>query len=85
MTSQTGENDGLLQRRAAARSGSGLRDGSRSRRVVHGCASPVLPLAPEWSTLTESTDISGKGLTVVEFDCEPCQFTFECTVNEGGH
>ena len=85
MISQTGENERLLQRRAAARSGSGLRDGSRSGAGWWGGASPALPLASEGSALTESTDILGKGLTVVEFDCEPCKFTFERTVNEGGH
>ena len=52
---------------------------------MHGGTSPVLALAPQGSTLPESTDISGEGLTVVEFNCEPCEFTFERPVNECGH
>ena len=85
MTGQKGENERLLQGRAAARSGFGLRDDSRSGAGWRCGASPALQLAPEGSALTESTDISGKGLTVVEFDCEPRKFTFERTVNECGH
>ena len=42
-------------------------------------------LAPEGSTLPESTDISGEGLTVVEFNGEPCKFSFQRTINEGSH
>jgi len=42
-------------------------------------------LAPQWSALAKAADISGEGLAVVEFDCEPCEFAFECAVYEGGH
>ena len=35
--------------------------------------------------MPEPANISGKGLTVVEFNGEPGKFAFERTVDEGGH
>jgi hypothetical protein len=58
---------------------------NRRRHGVDGSASPALLLAPEEFTLPESTDISRKGLTVVEFNCEPVKFSFQRTVDEGSH
>ena len=84
MTSQTGKTRGFHSAAQRPNQDPASVTVTAAARGAGWCLSSAA-LASERSTLPESTDISGKGLTVIKFNCEPFKFSFQRTINEGCH